>query len=246
MAREIFIIGTDTGVGKTVFSAGLLYLLLKNGLHAGYYKPIASGEVQMGGRPVPADACFVKIASGYPEKEEEITPFSFRNAVSPHLASRLENKPIDFELVRKKMALMSGKHDWLLVEGCGGLAVPLTDHGYLLSDLIGETGFSCFLVSRAGLGAINHTLLTLDYAEKRGIRISGIFMNCYTGSMIEKDNIEMLRKLTGHPAIFPVPELQGVDVDLLKQGNLREVFEREIDIGSIMKLMSQSGEAAGS
>ena len=141
---------------------------------------------------------------------------------------------------------MKRKYDWLLVEGCGGLAVPLTESGYLLCDLIRETGFGSFLVSRAGLGAINHTLLTLDYAGRRGIRINGIFMNGYTGSMIEKDNIEMLRKLTGHPAILPVPEIQGVDVDLLKHGNLRETFEREIDIESVMKLMAMgSGRELG-
>jgi dethiobiotin synthetase len=247
MAKGIFIIGTDTGVGKTVFSAGLMYLLLKNKFNAGYYKPIASGEIVMGDRSVPADAWFVKIASGYREEEEDITPFSFKNAVSPHLASRLENRPIDFGIVQEKLTRLSGKYDRLLVEGCGGLAVPLNDQGYLLCDLIRDTGLNCFLVSRAGLGAINHTLLTLEYAGKRGIQIKGIFMNGYAGSIVEKDNLETLKRLTGHPAIFPVPELQGVDVEALKTGNLRTAFENEIDIGLVVNLMGdlKPGEAVG-
>ncbi len=237
MPKGLFVIGTDTGVGKTVFSAGIMHLLLKNKYRAGYYKPIASGEIDMGKRSVPADAWFVKIASGYAEEDEAITPFSFKSSVSPHLAARLEGKPIDFSRIREILAFLKRKYEWLLVEGCGGLAVPLSSEGFMLYDFIRELGFSCVLVARAGLGTINHTLLTLRFAEDRGIAVKGIFLNGYAGTEIEADNLETLKRLTGHPCIHTVPALEGTDVEALKTGNLKEAFEKKIDPTLISGLM---------
>ena len=239
MSKGIFIIGTDTGVGKTVFSAGLMYLLLKNKYKAGYYKPIASGEIDMGGGSVPVDATFIKITSGYTEEDEWISPFSFRAALSPHFASRLEGRKIDFAIVKERLAGLKQKYDVIVVEGCGGLAVPLDDEGTMLYDLIRGLGLSCFLVARPGLGTINHTMLTLRAAESLGIAVKGIFMNGYTSSMIENDNIETLKKLTGHPVIVPIPVVKGIDVENLKTGDLRSVFEKSIDVPMLVGLLDE-------
>lgn len=238
MPKGLFIIGTDTEVGKTVVSAGLMYLLLKGGYSAGYFKPIASGEIETEGWSVPADASFVKIASGYAEAVESVTPFSFKRAVSPHLASRLENRAVDFELIMDRLRLLTQKYDCMLVEGCGGLAVPLNSEGFMLYDFIRQIGFtSCLLVARAGLGTINHTLLTLRFAESLDIDVRGIILNGYTGTEMEADNLETLKKLTAHPFIIPIPALNGVNVERLATGNLQAVFDRSLDIRSVVSLM---------
>ena len=237
MPKGLFVIGTDTGVGKTVFSAGLMYLLLKQNYKAGYYKPIASGEVDMKKASVPTDAWFVKLASGYAEEDESITPYSFKPSVSPHLAARLTGREIDPSRIKEGLELLKTKYEWLLVEGCGGMAVPLKDNGYMLYDLILNLGLSCILVARSSLGTINHTLLTLRFAERLGIAIKGIFLSGYAGSEVEADNLQTLKNLTHHPCIVTVPALEGTDVEALKTGNLREAFERSIDITQVVKLM---------
>ncbi len=238
MSRGIFIIGTDTGVGKTVFSAGLMHLLLKHRYNAGYFKPIASGEIDMGGGSVPIDATFVKVVSGYSEEDERITPYSFRTPVSPHLAARLEGREIDFGVIRERLNDLKKTADLVVVEGCGGLAVPLDARGTMLYDLIRQTGLGCFLVARTGLGTINHTLLTLRVADDFGIAVAGVFMNGYTGSAMERDNIETLKRLTGHPAIFTIPQARGVDVDNFKAGELRTVFEQSLEVERLAGLMA--------
>ncbi len=95
MTKGICIIGTDTGVGKTVVTAGLMHVLLSEGHKACYFKPVSSGMVSVGGAPVSTDVCFVKTASGLEEDARFINPFSFETPVSPHLASRIENRPWD-------------------------------------------------------------------------------------------------------------------------------------------------------
>jgi dethiobiotin synthetase len=132
-------------------------------------------------------------------------------------------------------------YEWIVAEGAGGLAVPLNNDGYMQYDLIRDLGFSCILVSRTTLGTINHTLLTLHYAESLGIRVKGIFMNGYGRSDQERDNIETIKKLTDVPALFTIPTLSAVDTEKLQAGNLRAVFEEIIDIDEIAALMETVG-----
>ena len=151
MAKGIYIIGTDTNVGKTVVSAGLMYLLLAEKYRSAYFKPVASGAVVVNGVIEAIDAVFVKAASGFIEKRENITPFVYKNEVAPHLAARLEQRPIDVDLIKDRLQYLKERYEWIIAEGAGGLAVPLNDEGYMQYDLIRELGFSCLLVARAGL-----------------------------------------------------------------------------------------------
>jgi dethiobiotin synthetase len=106
-------------------------------------------------------------------------------------------------------------------------------------DLIRELGFPCLLVARTGLGTINHTLLTLRFAQSEGLKIKGIVLNGNGQTQAETDNIETIRKLSGIPAIFTVPALDGVDTEKLQPGNIRDVFESTIDINEIIGLMER-------
>ncbi|MDQ5987176.1 MAG: ATP-dependent dethiobiotin synthetase BioD [Syntrophus sp. SKADARSKE-3] len=241
MTQGIFIIGTDTEVGKTVVSAGLMYLLRKKHYRAAYFKPIASGEVDPEHGSGSPDASFVKVVSGFDEQERNITPFAFKNAVAPHLASRMEGRPIEPSVIQGAFRELMRRYEWIVAEGAGGIAIPLNDKGYMQYDLIQHLGFSCFLVCRTNLGTINHTLLTVRYAESLGIRVKGLFMSGYGRSELERDNMETIRQLTGINAIFTIPVLAGVDTEKLQVGNLRTVFEEWIDIDEIAALMEVVG-----
>ena len=237
MPKGIFIIGTDTEVGKTVVSAGLMHLLLGNKYKAAYFKPVASGQVILGGSYQSTDASFVKTVSGFAENPKNITPFSFKNAVAPHFAARLEGRSIDLAIIKDTLQYLKNSYEMIIAEGVGGLAVPLNDQGFMQHDLIRELGFPCLLVARTGMGTINHTLLTLRFAQSAGLTIKGIVMTGYGQTPAEIDNIETIRNLSGISAIFTVPALAGVDTEKLQQGDIVDVFEKNIDIKKIIRLM---------
>ena len=239
MSKGIFIIGTDTGVGKTIISAGLLYLLLKSKYRASYFKPVASGETDVDGVKMSVDAAFVKRAAGFSEDPKRVTPFAFADAVAPHLAARLARRRIDPTVIQKRLNELKDRYDIIVAEGAGGLAVPLNDEGYMQCDLIRELGFSCLLVSRAGLGTINHTLLTLSYAKSVGLTVKGIVISGAGQTLIEEDNIKTIKKLSGIEAIFTLPAVAAADTEKLQPGNLREVFEQTIAIDAIIALMEK-------
>ena len=236
MSKGIFIIGTDTEVGKTVVSAGLMHLLLDK-YNAAYFKPVASGQVLLGGSYQSTDASFVKTVSGFAEDPKNITPFFFKNAVAPHFAARLEGRSIDLAIIKDTLQYLKNSYEMIIAEGVGGLAVPLNDQGFMQHDLIRELGFPCLLVARTGLGTINHTLLTLRFAQSAGLTIKGIVLNGNGQTPVEIDNIETIRKLSGIPAIFTLPALAGVDTEKLQPGNIADVFEKNIDIKKIIRLM---------
>lgn len=237
MSRGIYIIGTDTDVGKTFVAAGLMHLLLKNGFRAAYFKPVASGEVACGGVNVSADAAFVRTVSGFDEPPDIITPFAFADAVSPHLAARIACRRIDTAIIKKSLNDLKNRYDVIIAEGAGGLAVPFSDEGAMQTDVIRELGFPCLLVARAGLGTINHTLLTLEYAKRGGLRICGIVINGAGQSLMEQDNIATIKRLSGIKAVLTLPVVAAGDSKKLPVGRIREVFEQTININNIMALM---------
>jgi dethiobiotin synthetase len=239
MPQGIYIIGTDTEVGKTVISAGFLYLLHKNKLNAAYFKPVASGQSIVNGKAASSDAAFVKDVSELAEDETNITPFAYKNAVAPHLAARMENKPVDTGTIQDRLRHLKSRYDLIIGEAAGGLAVPLNDEGFMQYDLIRDLGFSCLLVARTGLGTINHTLLTLEFARIHGLTIKGIVFSGYRGTSIEQDNIRTIRRLTVVPHVFVLPALADVDTEKLKMGNLRKVFEETFVTDQIMGLMDK-------
>jgi dethiobiotin synthetase len=132
---------------------------------------------------------------------------------------------------------LKGRYEWIIAEGAGGLAVPLNDEGYMQYDLIRELGFSCLLVARAGLGTINHTLLTIQAAQSAGLKIKGIIINGGSGSLLERDNVETITRLAGVPSIVNLPALTGVNTEKGQTGNLQEVFKKSIVIDEIMDKM---------
>jgi dethiobiotin synthetase len=237
MSRGIYIIGTDTDVGKTVVAAALMHLFMKNGYRTAYFKPVASGTTIMGGSEVSADAAFVRLVSGFDEQPELTTPFAFADPVAPHLAARWSGRRINPAVIQERLQHLKNRYEVIIAEGAGGLAVPLNDEGVMQDAVIRTAGLPCLLVARSGLGTINHTLLTLAYAEKVGIRISGILFNRFGNSPLEQDNISTIQKLSGMKAILTFPDLRTDEGEQGQAEQIRQFGIRFINFENLKRLM---------
>ena len=168
---SLVVVGTGTGVGKTVACALLLARYGKT-LRLGYWKPIQTGTSEG------SDSDFVRRCVG---GLIEVLPstYAFDPPVSPHLAARRAGVEIDPERIIDALVAhaLADRERNLLIEGVGGLLVPLTDRGYLLADLVREITLPCLLVAQSTLGTINHTLLTLEAIKARGIEVAGVILS---------------------------------------------------------------------
>jgi dethiobiotin synthetase len=201
MAKKIFITGTDTDIGKTYISALIVKKMRESGFNCGYFKPVISGVTEMCGHLVDSDANYVVQVANIPTEAEKCVSYFWQEAVSPHLAAKRKNQEIDIDKIKYDFAQINKKYDYLLLEGAGGITCPLKINSaekYLLKDLIWELGVSIIIVADSGLGTINSTLLTVDYAKSNGIEIEGIILNNYElDNFIHWDNLEQIETLTG-------------------------------------------------
>ena len=240
-ATGIFVTGTDTGVGKTVVAAGLALVLRERGMKVGVMKPIATGCTGEGKRLISEDAVFLFEAAEN-EFPPLVNPLRFRNPLSPNVASVIEKKEIPIEKILKAYRELQHYYDYLIVEGIGGLLVPLTKD-YYVTNLIQEFGLPLLIVARGGLGTINHTLLTVDAALIRGLEVRGIVFNRMPRvnfSIAEITNPKVIHDLTGIPILGTLPELEEVDVERCRFGALRDVFKERIDLDKLLGLAAVS------
>ena len=201
MSKCIFITGTSTDVGKTYVSALIVKKMRESGYDCGYYKPVLSGVTEMCGHLMDSDANYVIQQAKIEAEPEKSVSYWWQEAVSPHLAAKRKNQKIDIDKIKYDFSQISKKYDYLLIEGAGGITCPLnidSEEKYLLKDLIWELGLSIIIVADAGLGTINSTLLTVDYAKSNGIEIEGIILNNYeSDNFMHWDNLEQIEILTG-------------------------------------------------
>ena len=128
----------------------------------------------------------------------------YQNAVSPHLASKLEGNPVQLKKVKEDFQKVAEEHDFVVMEGSGGIVCPIRydeEEKIFLEDFIKELGLNTILVAEAGLGTINAVVLTVEYLRQKRIGIQGIFINRYTGSEMERDNIKMIEEITKVPVL---------------------------------------------
>ena len=237
----IFITGTDTGVGKTVVAAGLALVLRERGIRVGVMKPVATGCSGEGKRLVSEDAVYLFEAAEN-EHPSLTNPLRFRNPVAPSVASVIEKKEVPIEKILKAYRNLQRHYDFIIVEGIGGLLVPITKE-YFVANLIHEFDLPLVIVARGGLGTINHTLLTVDAAVIRGFEVRGIVFNRMPRvnfSIAEITNPKVIHDLTGIPILGTLPELEDVDVESCRFGSLREVFKERIDLDRLLGLAAVS------
>lgn len=192
MSRGLFITGTDTGVGKTYVTALILAELRRQGVKAAAFKPIACGK---GGRH---DAEIYRKLMNNEQPLDVINPIYLKHPLAPSVAAKLERTRIDLKKVLASYRRLAKEYDVVLVEGAGGLLVPIK-RDYFVTDLAKDLKLPVLIVARLGLGTINHTLLTVRQAKS----IVGIVLNDTTGKrgLAEKTNIEEIPKLAGVPLL---------------------------------------------
>ncbi len=218
MHKGIFITGTDTGVGKTFVSVGLLKALKETGLNVCPMKPVETGCKVQRGELVPEDTLKLIKAAQVSEPVDLINPYRFRQPLAPAIASELEGAVISRKKIISAYNKLSNKYDITIIEGAGGIMVPIRK-SYLFLDLIKDLALPVIIISRPGLGTINHTLLTIEAARNRGIDITGVIINWSVD--IKKDasvktNPQMIKKLTGVPVLGNVPYMEKLNSKVFK------------------------------
>lgn len=201
MSKTLFITGTGTDIGKTYVSGLIVKKLHESGVSAAYYKAAMSGnERKTDGSLIPGDAVYVKEISGIHQPAEEMCPYVYENAVSPHLASRMEGDPVRMERVLEGFRKVCGSYEYVTMEGSGGILCPICfDEAEIwLPDVIKACGAGCLLVADAGLGTINNVGLTAFFMKKQGIPLKGIIFNHFKpGDVMQEDNLKMCEHLAG-------------------------------------------------
>ena len=211
--RGIFITATGTDVGKTYISGLILKKLNQLGLNCGYYKPAMSGvssEYQN-------DVQFVKNVANLP-LEKSIASYSFADAVSPHLAARKHGVNITLDKIVADFLDFVNNIDYVVVEGAGGITCPfnLGEQQLLLSDVIKALKLDVILVADGGLGTLNSTLLTCEYAKAQGVNVKGIILNNFdANNFMHQDNLIQIERLTEVKVISTVQkDATELDIDL--------------------------------
>jgi len=220
-----FVLGTDTGVGKTVVTGLITKTLLKGGLRVVPFKPVATGAVLApafnGHSPshIFEDTVFLSKVSGV--SPEDISLYQLPKPLSPHLAAAAESVRIDTSEIKKKFLALSRRCQAVVVEGVGGALVPLNQDEFLI-DLTVLLDIPVVIVARPGLGTLNHTLLTVNACEHRGLHIAGLIINQYPEKPdeAERTNPTELENLTGLPILGKVPIIRGLSVEKVREGEL--------------------------
>ena len=212
MAKGIFITGTDTGVGKTIISCALAALLKKRFVDAGVMKPIETGCKVKKGKLFPEDAAMLKTYAGISDKLEDISPCRFKSPLAPMAASLVEKKKVNMERIKNCFEQLKKAHDFLIIEGIGGLLVPIKKNLFV-SDLIKSFNFPVIIVCHPGLGTLNHTLLTFREAKRSNLRIKGIIINNYdyeSKDLAYRTNPAIIKKLLKPEFVIPFPRLKKI------------------------------------
>jgi dethiobiotin synthetase len=245
---SFFITGTDTGIGKTIITAGICRSLRAKGYNVGVMKPVSSGgrediiflHRQCGlsrilpgilGCNVPAHSnwtgtnspcmkrqtCLPKLRrrqAGVKDSLDLINPYHFRKPIAPAFAAQLEHKKIEIPKILFAYRKLKESHDGLIVEGAGGLLVPLYGK-YLIADLIKEMKLPIIIVTRPILGTINHTLLTINSAKKYGLRITGFIVNYYDRDIkkgwTERLSPAVIEKISGVSYLGEIPYIPKIN-----------------------------------
>ena len=244
--RGVFVTGTDTGIGKTTVACVLAAWGRAQGLNIGVMKPVATGglaAIENGRRVrVSKDALWLAACAGVADPRQLVNPVCYREPLAPMVAAHRARRPVDLRCVRRAFLELARRHDVLIVEGIGGLLVPLTSR-VSVADLARWMGLPLAVVARPDLGTLNHTRLTLEAARARGLRIQGIVINHarpqpagVMARLAQRTNPEALRD--AGPVLGELPFRAG----LLRRGwgadpALAQWGERALGRGNLKRLL---------
>jgi dethiobiotin synthetase len=209
----IFVSGTDTNVGKTLVSASLAWKLSGNFCKVGIMKPFATSNKIFSAKYKSKDIYILTKSIKIEEKQDLINPYFFKMSASPYMASKiLYEKPASIKIAFEKYKYLKKKYDFLIVEGIGGVMVPINKK-YNLIDFIKLTNLSLIIVATPKIGTINHILLTIEICKNYDIPIMGIIFNKMPTkpSIVEEKTPSFVEKLTKIPVLAIIPKFVHVE-----------------------------------
>lgn len=198
--KRFFITGTNTDVGKT-FVSSLLFNNLENPC---YYKPIQTGYDDI--NPFIPDMDFIKTNSKISNNDNFKCSYKLKYPLSPHLSSRKTNIEVSIDKILHDYSNICKRFKNIIVEGAGGVIVPINDKNEYLYTLIKVLNIPCILVTTTKIGTINNTLLTLEFLKSKNIPVHGIVFNMFNGEEYEIDNINFIKNYSGIENTLNVPE----------------------------------------
>ena len=231
MSQGYFITGTDTGIGKTWSTVALMQYFKNQGKSVLGMKPVASGAKEIDGSLVSEDVVYLKKIIDSTDDDDLVSPIRLKPPIAPTIAAVKSGVTIDIDKVWKAYEVLSNRHDFVVVEGIGGLMVPVDDTLFV-ADLVCKMDLPLVIVGSDYLGTINHTLLTVEYAKSRNIRIKGIIIN-----MLKDDDgfVREIEKYSSVPILGTIPFKENVSVENCVYGDIVEDLRREINISKIMR-----------
>ena len=228
LPKALFVGGTDTGVGKTLICGCLLAFLHGKGIRAGYQKWVSTGSSE---GSEDASLCRQMAPLAFLEDTVLHVPYRFSLPASPHLAAETAGTAIDATSLKKSFMQLRQHFQTLVVEGVGGLLVPLAQH-LLLADFVAELSIPTLLVCRSGLGTINHTLLSIEACNKRGIPLKGLIFSDespHTDERLVVDNMEIIAALSGVSVLGRLPYTPTVEAAVEKFLPIGEALLKRFD-----------------
>lgn len=235
MTKGFFVVGTDTGVGKSVVTAGLVGALRGKGINAIPFKPVQSGAMQGRCGLRALDVEFYKKVADLPN--EKFNTYVLEPALAPSVAAEISNIKIEKDKILKDYTALAEKYECIVVEGAGGIYVPLQGITFLLPDLIKALKLPLIIVARPNLGTINHTVMTIKCAQQLGFTIKGVVYNGYdkqSATLADKTNPEIIERMTGVPMLGVIPKGRGIDVDAGKAGNCLELIKSHVNFDLLL------------
>ena len=232
---DIFITGTDTGVGKTFITCGLISVLSNLGKRVGVLKPAETGCSSQNGVLYPEDATRLASFARTTEPLDRVCPYRFAPPLAPSVAAAQAGVKIDPEHIGTVYHQIAAHHDVTCVEGAGGLLVPLIGR-YTFVDLARDLSLPVLVVVGSKLGALNHTLLTLRCAQSHGLSLLGYIINHpYLEDEATRTNAQALRQLTDVPCLGVIPfTLLSGDIDR-DRAHLGGLFSTAVDLAPLLR-----------
>jgi dethiobiotin synthetase len=223
--RGIFVTGTDTGVGKTAIAAGIAWALRKQKIDVGVMKPFATANRVFSKKYRSQDTALLARASAVDDHDYDLNPFFYSIAASPLSAMELEyGPPVDIKIALQKLTELGRNHQFMIVEGIGGIMVPLTEKKFV-ADFAKQANLPLIIVSTPKLGTLNHTLLTVMACRKLHLRVAGIILNKTSKhpDVVEGKTAPILERLTDIKVLAQIPfskEANYISVGKLVEDNL--------------------------
>jgi dethiobiotin synthetase len=205
--KGLFITATDTGVGKTLIAGAIAKILSEKGKNVGVFKPIATGCKKTKQGLVSEDAEFLAHCADSELGIDIINPVTFKIPAAPFACEKAENKKVDFSRIKAAYEQICKKSDFVIVEGIGGVRVPITKKIDVLT-MAKAFNLPVVIVARSKLGTINHTLLTVDAVQLAGLSLAAVLINGYdekTKDYAEKTNAAIIKELGKVKIIATVP-----------------------------------------